>query len=113
MEAEKVSPVEDGPIKPDFTSSRWGHYEFISDDYHSKAHLNKLFLEEQKLAKKSLKSYKRNTIKDSKYFSQMKQYPKTNIELFNSKKPDRCFQTSIPNAVSLKKFTKSLGHLYK
>jgi hypothetical protein len=87
------------PQNNQFSEETYSNLLTSHEEYSSKVHLNKNFLDESKKIRKKLRINKRNPSQKSDYYKKLPQYKNKNLQLFKHSKADYVNQTSIPNTV--------------
>src|SRR5689334_5018527 len=84
-----------------FDEERFSNLQTTHEEFKSRVHVNKNFLDEAKNIRKKFRINKRNPSSKPDYYKKLPQYNEKHPHLLKNFKPDYAQQTSIPNAVKI------------
>lgn len=82
-----------------FDEEKYSNLKTSHEEFESKIHVNKKFLDESKKIRKKFRINKRNPSSKPDYYNKLPQYANKNPRLLKNFKADYVQQTSIPNTV--------------
>jgi hypothetical protein len=87
------------PQTPAFDDKMYSNLQTESEEYKSKVHINKNFLQESKKIRKQYRINKRDPSSKADYYKKLSTTKEKNLQMFKNLKADHVQQTSIPNCV--------------
>jgi hypothetical protein len=96
-----------------FDQKSWLNVENNFEDYTSRAHINRKFLQESLKNMRKYRSNKKNNLKGKAYTTTLKQYSTINNSLFTKPTSNNAYHTGLPNTVKFYRISLISGYLHK